>query len=83
MHELAVGEHIVAHALAAARAHRAKRVKTLRIALGPDDHVTADALAFSIQAASDGTEAEGAAVQIRRAFRGGVVLEDIEIEEAA
>ena len=83
MHELAVAQRLVDRAVETVRDHDASRVRAMRIALGPDDHLTPEALAFSVEAACRGTLAEGANIQITHMATSGVRLCDVDIEEPA
>lgn len=82
MHELGIARDIVRRAVEEAARHKAARIQVLHISLGPEDFASREALAFGIEAASQGTLAEGAGVSITDVREGGVVLEAIELSEA-
>jgi Zn finger protein HypA/HybF involved in hydrogenase expression len=80
MHELGVARRIVTRAVAAAGA---AELAALRLRLGPEGGFEAGALELSLRAAGAGTPAEGAAIEIRAAETGGVVLESVVVKEPA
>ena len=82
MHEYAVAQDIVRSAVAEALCQQEIQIAALHIKLGPEGLTSREALAFSIQAACQGTIAEGADVRITEAQEEGVVLESIEFWEA-
>ena len=79
MHEHAVAKDIVRRALAEVIGQG--RVTSLGIVLGEDEHLNPETLAWAISAVSAGTAAQGAAVGVRQAPGGGVLLETVEIQE--
>ena len=81
MHEFHLARQLVSAALAAAPADAA--ITALRVRLGPDGHVSKEALELGIHAAAAGTLAEDAAVTIETSHVGGPVLESIEVREAS
>lgn len=64
MHEAALARGIVDIVEEQARAQVFRRVRRVRIAIGALSHVEAEALAFGFDAASRGTLAEGAILDI-------------------
>ncbi|MDP3063611.1 MAG: hydrogenase maturation nickel metallochaperone HypA [Chloroflexota bacterium] len=82
MHELAIAQEIVKRAVAEAQRQGAARVTAFHVKLGPVGFATAANLSFCIQAASQGTIAEGARVHVRDVKKGGIALESIDVDEA-
>ena len=81
MHELGIARDIVRRAVEEAERQKAMRIQMLHITLGPQALAYSEALSFGIQAASQGTLAEGAGVCITESQEGGIVLEAIELSE--
>lgn len=82
MHELGIAKDIVNRVLLEVRQQEATGVSGLNIRLGQDEHFNKEALAFGIQAASEGTLVEGAQVRITVGGDSGVILDSIELTEA-
>ena len=81
MHEFHVGKDIVQRAVAEARRGGAARIRSLELHLGREGHITPEALRLSIEAASEGTLAQGAELTICDAPSDGVLLASIELED--
>jgi hydrogenase nickel incorporation protein HypA/HybF len=64
MHEMALAEGIVQIVESTAHANRASAVRAVWLELGALSHVERDALRFSFDAATRGTVAEGARLEI-------------------
>ncbi|MEF8779537.1 MAG: hydrogenase maturation nickel metallochaperone HypA [Haloferacaceae archaeon] len=63
MHEISVASAILDRALTAADEHGADRVEAMTVEIGRATHVNADQLVFCLEAITEGTPAEGAAVR--------------------
>ena len=79
MHELFLAKDIVEQTVAEAEREGAAGVSAITLCFGPDAHFSPEGLTFGIQAASQGTIAEGARVQIKLVQEEGVVLESLEL----
>ena len=66
MHEVSLAEGIIEVVENAARGAGAKRIKTVRIAVGELSNVEIDALTFAFESVKRGTVADGAALVIDR-----------------
>ena len=82
MHESAVARDLVAKAVDEAHRQGAVRVTTFHVLLGPEGHLDAGALALAVAAASEGTLAEGAAVETGEGTRHEVMLVSIDVEDS-
>lgn len=79
MHEHAVAKDIVRRALREVDGV-SKRIASLSISVGSDEHIDPEALSFGITVASVETAAEGADVQVRATPGEGVLLETIDVK---
>ena len=66
MHEMALAREIVAIVERAAKDHKVRRIRLIRLALGAFGHVEVPALRFAFLAAAKDTIAEGAELDISR-----------------
>ena len=81
MHESGLARDIVRRGVREAEGCRGARVEALHIVVGGEQYVDREALALGINAASQGTLAEGAVVSFAEGSGNGVVLESIQILE--
>ncbi|HEU0021098.1 MAG TPA: hydrogenase/urease maturation nickel metallochaperone HypA [Dehalococcoidia bacterium] len=81
MHESGLARDIVRRAVREAEGCRGARVLALHIVMGTETYVDREALALGIDAASQGTLAEGATVHFTEGSGSGVVLESIQVGE--
>ena len=83
MHALGIAQEIVRQSVNAAEREGPAQIKAFHIKLGPLDFVSRDELEFCIQAAAQGTIAEGAAVHIREVEKGRIEVEGVDVEVVA
>ena len=83
MHALAIAQEIVRQSVNAAEREGPVQIRAFHIKLGPLDFVSRDELEFCIQAAAQGTIAEGAAVHIREVEKGKIEVEGVDVEVVA
>ncbi len=65
MHELAMAKNVLEVVVGVAELNAAKRVKSIRLAIGEPSHVDRTSLSFCFEVASRGTLAEGARLEFR------------------
>lgn len=66
MHELAITESILKIALESAEQHGAKRVRAIRLAIGPFSGVVPECVQTYLDVLAKGTAAEGAKIEARQ-----------------
>ena len=66
MHELAITESILKIALESAEQHGAKRVRAIRLAIGPFSGVVPECVQTHLDVLAKGTAAEGAKIEARQ-----------------
>lgn len=78
MHELGLSRNIVS--IVGEHAGR-RRVKRIRLAVGPQACVERQALSFCFDVVSEGTNLEGAVLEFVDADRDTLIIKDFELEE--
>lgn len=81
MHEYAVALELIAAAVDVAVANNAERVAAINVRVGPEDHVTPEALTLAMQVGAQDTIAQGADIRVALSERGGVVLETVDVAD--
>ncbi len=82
MHESPIARQLIKAAIEACDEQHGSEITLMSIVLGPDGAYTAESLAAHIEAAANGTLAQGAAIEIELSDAGGAKLKSISIEVA-
>jgi len=80
MHEWGLVDELVKKVIAEAEKHKLKKVTKIFLALGKDDHITAENLNFIFQSLAKDTLADKSKLEIKQFSGKGIILESIEGE---
>ena len=81
MHEYAVAQRLIAAAVEVALANGAGGIVAMHVRVGPDEHITPEALTLAMQARAQDTIARDAEVRVAWSDQGGVVLETVDVSD--
>lgn len=81
MHESFIADELVQQAVAQARRNGLNRIKSIRVSLGKESHITGEALNWWFELAKENTIAEQASLEIEKGIGSALLLISLEGEE--